>query len=100
MKRRPPLCQSLAILARDHIPILLPCLEDPNWYVVRNIVYILGKIGGDRALASLRKVARHPEVRVRKELLHALGEMAHPSAMELVATALEDENSQIRVAAL
>jgi HEAT repeat protein len=100
MKMRRLLCQSLAILARDHIPMLLPRLEDPNWYVVRNIVYILGKIGGEGALASLRKVARHPEVRVRKELIHALGEMAHPSAMEVMADAVDDENSQIRVAAL
>ncbi|MBI4715743.1 MAG: HEAT repeat domain-containing protein, partial [Nitrospirae bacterium] len=80
MKVRRLLCESLAVLARDHVSLLLKKLEDPEWYVVRNIVYILGRIGDDRAVASLKKVLRHPEIRVRKEVVHTLGELQHPEA--------------------
>jgi HEAT repeat protein len=98
MKVRRLLCDTLANLAKDHISLLVSRLHDPQWYVVRNVLYILSKIKDDRIVPSLKGIVKHPEFRVRKELVHMLGEMSHPGAGELMLTMLEDENPQIRVA--
>ncbi|MBI5197517.1 MAG: HEAT repeat domain-containing protein, partial [Nitrospirae bacterium] len=100
MKVRRLLCDALAVLAKEHISLLVQRLQDPHWYVVRNVIYILGKIGDDRVIPSLKAVLQHPELRVRKELVHMLSEMSNPGVGDLLMSSLEDENPQIRVAAL
>lgn len=100
MKTRRLLCDALAILARDNIEPLLKKLEDSNWYVVRNIVYILGKIRDTKAVSHLKKIKDHEEVRVRKEIVHTLAEIKDEEAKDVLIEFLFDSNSAVRVAAL
>ncbi len=53
------------------VPALLPMLKDDRWYVVRNMVTILGAIGSADAVSALQMTARHPEPKVRKEVIKA-----------------------------
>ena len=48
-------------------------ISHPGWFVVRNIVYVLGKVATDSAVDTLTRVLDHPEPRVRAELVQALG---------------------------
>lgn len=49
-------------------------LQDTRWHVVRNIVFVLGQIGGIDVVAHLAAATRHVDARVRRAAVHALGQ--------------------------
>lgn len=64
---------ALSYLVGDDPRRLAPVLRDERWFMVRNAVFILGQIGGAEAAELLGTVARHPEPRVRRAVVEALG---------------------------
>lgn len=48
-------------------------LQDHRWHVVRNIVFVLGHIGGVNVVPHLAAATRHIDARVRRAAIHALG---------------------------
>jgi HEAT repeat protein len=88
-RARRPLAKTIAGLMRDNPERLAPWLADDRWYVVRNVVHILGWIGGPGILGLLRAAAAHPEQRVRREVVAALAqidaESARPLLLEMLA---------------
>ena len=48
-------------------------LQDQRWHVVRNIVFVLGHIGGIDVVPHLAAATRHVDARVRRSAIHALG---------------------------
>jgi hypothetical protein len=100
MKMRRVICEALIHLGHDDIEPLIQKLDDPRWFVVRNVVYVLGKIGRDKVLENFRKLIDHQEVKVRKELLHTLDGMKDHRAKELLVRFLNDPESSLRILAL
>lgn len=49
-------------------------LQDTRWHVVRNIVFVLGQIGGIDVVPHLAAATRHVDTRVRRAAIHALGQ--------------------------
>jgi HEAT repeat protein len=96
MKIRRVVCDALAKIGKEHIGILVGRLDDHRWYVVRNIVYVLGKIGDVRMIDKFRRLVRHGEVKVRKEVVRALEEMNHPKATDLLTQFIQDEDLSVR----
>ncbi len=88
-RTRRVLAEAIAQLCRDEPERLAPWLADPRWYVVRNIVHILGWIGGDRTLGLLETAMRHPEPRVRQEVIAALGQTNLEQARPLLLGMLQ-----------
>jgi HEAT repeat protein len=91
MRVRRPLARTIGELSAGHPERILPWLADHRWYVVRNAVHILGWIGGETLAGSLRAPARHGEMRVRREVVAALGQVdagaARPILMSMVPEA-------------
>jgi hypothetical protein len=100
MKVRRTLCEVLVQLCKDNIEPLLKQLQDPRWFVIRNILYILGKIGDPRSLEKLELLVTHKEPRVRKELLHLLDAMKEAKAKDLLILFLHDPETDIRLQAV
>jgi HEAT repeat protein len=73
-RNRRMIAEAIAVMCRDHTERLAPWLSDPRWYVVRNVVHILGWIGGPSVVSMLQVAARHPDPRVRVEVVAALGQ--------------------------
>ena len=71
-KHRRIICDALADLGRNSIAVFGAFLEDNRWYVVRNIVYVLGRIGKTECLPLLEKTLDHPDFRVRREAVRAI----------------------------
>jgi HEAT repeat protein len=88
-RTRRSLAEAIAGLCRDDPERLAPWLADPRWYVVRNIVHILGWIGGDRTIGMLETAMRHPEPRVRQEVVAALGQASATETRPLLLGMLE-----------
>src|SRR5262249_24647892 len=63
-RNRRMLAEAIAGLCKDNPERLAPHLNDRRWYVVRNIVHILGWIGGNGIIGMLRSALKHPEPRV------------------------------------
>lgn len=86
----------LVDLGRKDIQTLAKGLYDSRWYVVRNILYILRQIGDKRAVEYLIDTVRHPDSRVRREAIKAIGELKNPLALQLLKDCLNDYDPSIR----
>lgn len=64
-------------------------LSDPRWYVVRNVVHILGWVGGPGVVPLLQTAVRHPDPRVVAEVVNALQGIELRLARPVLIKALE-----------
>jgi HEAT repeat protein len=91
---------ALICLGPRDIMTLSKGLSDSRWYVVRNIIYILRKIADKRAVEYLLKTVRHADIRVKKEVIRALGELGGTGVFLTLKECLDDSDIQVRSAAL
>ncbi len=89
---------ALSIIGRKDIKTLARGLDDERWYVIRNIIYILRKIGDKRAVEYLLKTVRHGDIRVRKEVIKTLGELGGREVVQTLKEYLNDPDMQVRIA--
>jgi HEAT repeat protein len=99
VQARKHVIDALIILGKKDIHALSKGLVDSRWFVVRNIIYILRKIGDKRAVEYLLKTARHGDARVRKEVIKALGELGGTEGIQILRECLDDPDGQVRIAA-
>jgi hypothetical protein len=88
----------LVAIGKKDIHSLARGLKDPRWYVVRNIIYILRQIGDKGALDYLLKSLNHPDIRVRREAVNAMGEVKTPIVIQHLKELLDDPDHSIRKA--
>jgi HEAT repeats len=99
-RNRRLLAEAIAGLCRDNPERLAPYLADRRWYVVRNTVHILGWIGGNGIVGMLRTALRHPEPRVRYEVVAALGQVDPGQARPVLVKLLENADARLFCAVL
>ncbi|MBI4691228.1 MAG: HEAT repeat domain-containing protein [Nitrospirae bacterium] len=90
---------ALIALGKKDIQSLAKGLYDSRWYVVRNIIYIIGKIGDKKAVEYLLKTVNHGDIRVRKEVIKALGELGTQNVLQTLRDCLDDSDWQVRTSA-
>jgi len=95
-KTRRVVCDALSEIGKNAIELITPFIDDKRWYLVRNIAYILGRIGKEQAFPYLQKTFNHPEPRVRREAIQALGLIGGSKAVGLLIKALNDLDVRIR----
>ncbi|MEW6324359.1 MAG: HEAT repeat domain-containing protein [Nitrospirota bacterium] len=100
LQARKAVCDVLAQTARDKIELVAGRLRDDRWYIVRNLIYVMGRIGGPKAADYLAPLVRHSEPRVRKELVKTLDAMEASNTVELLLDLLRDRDGGVRVMAL
>jgi HEAT repeat protein len=79
--------------------MFIPYMDDPRWYLVRNITLILGRIGKEESLPYISKAFNHRDPRVRREAIQALGFIGGTKALSWLVKGLKDEDSRIRAMA-
>ncbi|MEF9475957.1 MAG: HEAT repeat domain-containing protein [Candidatus Mariimomonas ferrooxydans] len=87
----------LSIIGSLDIETIAKGLNDRQWYVVRNIISILGRIADVRAIGYLTKTLSHPDQRVRKETVKTMGGIGGPNIMPYLKQALNDKDSSVRM---
>jgi len=100
MKSRKAILATLVEIGKESPESFFPFLADKRWYLVRNIVFILGHFASPSALDPILRVANHPDLRVRKEVLGYLQKFQEPKARMAVTRFLQDENVHLRIRAL
>jgi HEAT repeat protein len=68
-------------IGRPAVPAILENLNDARWFMVRNMVTILGSLGLPDLAPHVATVLSHPDLRVKKEAIKALSKLPHPSAV-------------------
>ncbi len=99
LKTRKMVCEVLAEKARDRMELLREGLSDQRWYVVRNIIWVIGTVGLEEGAKLLKPIAKHREVRVRKEIVASLIKIPGSQAGSLLISFLEDEDKKVRLLA-
>lgn len=99
-RNRRLLAEAVAALCRDAPERLAPWLADRRWYVVRNMIHILGWIGGDSIVGLLRSALHHPEPRVRYEVVAALAQVAPAISRPLLLKTLGTADTRMFCAVL
>jgi len=85
----------LMISFGDHARIPVEShLSDDRWYVVRNMITILGHLGNERSLGPLMRIINHDEVRIRREVIHALTKIGGKQVTIFLLKLLEDAEPQ------
>jgi HEAT repeat protein len=93
MVTRKALVDALADVAPHFTEQLSRRVSDPRWYVVRNVVILLGRTRDPAAVTALSRAMRYPEPRVRREAIRALDAIPDTRAPGLVVTALADDDA-------
>lgn len=68
-------------IGRPAVPAILENLGDPRWYMVRNMIAVLGNLGMPDLAPHVAATLSHPDLRVKKEAIKALSRTPHPSAL-------------------
>jgi HEAT repeat protein len=90
-----------ALVALDYVgvPLLEDMVGDERWFVVRNMVGILGEIRSADALDHFSRTIRHEDARVRRETILALTKISGEETVPLLVRGLGDAESGLRSAA-
>jgi hypothetical protein len=87
--------ETIAVRVQDDPIRLAPWLNDPRWYVVRNVVHILGWIGGPAVVPMLQSALRTQDPRVSAEVVKALQGIELRIARPVLIKALEGADTRV-----
>jgi len=68
-------------IGRVAVPTILENMADSRWYMVRNMITVLGSLGMPDLAPHVAATLSHPDLRVKKEAIKALSRIPHPSAV-------------------
>jgi hypothetical protein len=71
----------LVKIGHPAIPSIIDNLNDSRWYVVRNMLAILGSLDTPDLAPRIAASLSHPDLRVKKEAIRGLSRLSHPSAV-------------------
>ncbi len=95
-KTRRVFCDALSEIGKNAIEVFTPFTDDRRWYLVRNILYILGRIGKEQPLPYIQRALNHEDLRVKREAIQALGLIGGQKAIGLLVRALTDDDVRVR----
>jgi hypothetical protein len=89
--RRRSMIRMAVLMGPPAVPLILERMNHPKWYFVRNLCSILGEIGDRTAVTTLLRSVAHPDCRVRREAVSALGQLRPPEAVPALGLLLSSE---------
>lgn len=93
------ICEVLVVAGAYNVHLLGSFVMDERWYLARNMVYILGRIGSPNSVVYLKMATKHAHHKVRCEAINALGLIGNGEAVEELAKALKHDDPAVRVLA-
>ena len=92
---RKSLAAALVAMGSPAIAPLVAMLKDERWYVVRNMVAIIGELRCTDCVLALKKPLHHADIRVRKEAIRALMKIGGESAVLMLLPLLDEQDEGV-----
>lgn len=92
---RKSLSTLLIALGVSAVPAILKMIRDPRWFIVRNLVAILGEIGSRDAVPELRNCLVHSDLRVCNEAVRSLAKIGGTDAESAIIRVLQGNDSAL-----
>jgi len=92
---RQMVAEAIAVRAQEDPSRLSTWVNDPRWYVVRNVVHILGWVGGAGVVPLLQNAIKYPDPRVAAEVVTALQAVEPRLARPVLIRALEGADTKL-----
>jgi len=70
-------------------------LDSPQWYVVRQMISLLGELGDPQALDAIEKTYEHPDMRVKRDVLKSLMKITSPRSTQILLRALDEDDQTL-----
>lgn len=70
-------------------------LNSSQWYVVRQMVSLLGELGDPKALDAIEQTYDHPDMRVKRDVLKSLMKISSPRSTQILLKALEEDDQTL-----
>jgi HEAT repeat protein len=99
-EHRSVICEALVEVAKESPEPLVSGLSDHRWYYVRNLVYVLGRLGDPQVIERIAALAKHKDSQVRKEAVRAVGALRPSGHGGPLLAFLNDPEGSIRMYAL
>jgi hypothetical protein len=101
MTLRKRLLDVLVRIGRPIAPAVLPWLKDERWFVLRNMIFLLGEARIPEAAPKLKPFATHAHEQVRLETLRALGLLSPPEALlDTLVAGVQDKDERVASCAI
>lgn len=97
---RKVVCEVLEGFGTSHLDLIGNGIFDSRWFVVRNIVWVLGNLKTPKACEYLKRTLRHSDSRVRRESIVSLAKVGTSQAYDYLIAILADPERKIRSLAL
>jgi HEAT repeat protein len=98
---RKRLLDVLARIGRPIVPAVLPWLKDDRWFILRNMILLLGEARVPEIAPKLKPFATHAHEQVRLETLRALGLLSTPDALlDTLAVGVQDKDDRVASCAI
>jgi HEAT repeat protein len=98
--RRRRLFDVIVSLGGVIVPDATRLLKDSRWYVVRNMISLLRKVGDKNSLPEVRKLSAHADLRVRLEAIKTLLAFDPKPPRELLQKAIQDPDPKLAESAV
>jgi HEAT repeat protein len=95
MSNRKLVCNILSQLGMHHIDLLTSYLDDPRWFLVRNVVNVLGWMEREEVIPPLAKASHHHDKRVRIAVIRALSRQKSRETAKLIGNMLRDKEPAV-----
>lgn len=97
MSRRKLLVNLLVRLGKYQVETLGSYVEDPRWYLVRNVVKVLGQLEeSEKTFPFVVKALQHHDSRVKVNAIKVLSDFRTPEAVNSIAQMLGSEDLKVR----
>ncbi len=97
MNLRKFILDTLVKHGKNYVHLLGSRIKDHRWYLVRNVISVLGRFRSREVLPYLRETLYHPNPRVRAETIRALGCMGVFEATDMLIEGLNNPDYQTRM---
>lgn len=75
-------------------------LDDDRWFVVRQMVVLLGEIGNIQSVEALKASFSHKDIRIKKEVLKVFGKISSNESRAFLLERLNEANPVLKLQAI